>query len=49
MITNTIQAALTQPEMSCRRKMSAKIVIRSQNQITHRKKMNIVQSKSKNG
>ena len=48
-MTKIIQSTLPKPEVSCLRKMSAKTVIRIQNQITHAKKMNIVQTMSRNG
>ena len=49
MITKMHQSVFLPPWMSVRRKMSAKIVIRSQNQMIHAKKMNIVQRTSRNG
>ena len=49
MITKIVQSAFLPPPMSCRRKMSAKMVIRSQNQMIQAKKMNIVQRTSRNG
>ena len=49
MITKMHQSVFVPPPMSCRRKTSAKMVIKSQNQITHAKKMNIVQRTSRNG
>ena len=49
MITKIVHAAFVQPEMSCRRKMSLKMVIRSQNQITQAKKTSIVHITSRNG
>ena len=48
-MTKIVQSALAPPLMSCRRKMSPKMVIRSQNQITHAKKTNIVHITSRNG
>ena len=48
-MTKIIQSTFVPPAPSRRRKMSAKIVIRSQNQITQAKKMNIVQRTSRNG
>src|SRR6516225_9133639 len=41
MITKMIHSTFAKPEVSWRRKRSAKTVIRSQNQITHAKKMNM--------
>ena len=49
MITKTVQSALLQPEMSCRRKTSDRTVISIQNQITHAKKTSIVHITSRNG
>jgi hypothetical protein len=49
MMTKMIHPVLPQPERSRRRKRSPNTVIRSQNQITHAKMTNIVQSTSRNG
>ena len=49
MITKMIQSTFVKPDVSWRRKMSAKIVIRSQNQMIQQKKMSIVQKMSRNG
>ena len=43
-----IQSTFEPPDMSRRRKMSAKTVIRIQNQITQAKNTNILQSTSRN-
>jgi hypothetical protein len=43
------QAAFFPPPMSCRRKMSDAMTIRSQNQATQAKKTSIVQSTSRKG
>src|SRR4051812_11965423 len=43
------QPALPNPDRSCRRKTSARIVIRNQIQMTHAKKMNIDHMTSRNG
>ena len=48
-MTNTTHAALPQPEMSCLLNTSAKMAITIQIQITHEKKMIIVQKMSRNG
>ena len=44
-----IHSTFAKPDVSWRRKMSAKTVISSQNQMTHAKKMSIVQRMSRNG
>ena len=49
MITKISQRVFFPPWMSCRRKTSTKTVKSSQNQITQRKKMNIVHRTSRNG
>ena len=49
MITKMHQSTFEPPPMSRRRKMSAKTVIRSQNQITQRKNTSIVHITSRNG
>jgi len=49
MITKITHNTLWPPPMSWRRKRSANTVIRIQNQITHAKKMSIVQTTSRNG
>ena len=46
---NTAHAALVQPEMSCRLNTSPRMPITIQIQITHEKKMIIVQKTSRNG
>ncbi len=48
-MTKIVQSTFFPPLASWRRKRSAKTVIRSQNQITHAKKMSIVQRMSRNG
>ena len=48
-ITKIDHSTFAPPPMSRRRKRSAKTVIRIQNQITHAKKMSIVQTMSRNG
>ena len=48
-MTKMIQTTFLPPPMSWRRKRSAKTVIRSQNQITHAKITNNVQTTSRNG
>ena len=49
MITNTHQAALPHPEVSCLRKMSAKTLNRTRSHATQRKKTSIDQKTSMNG
>ena len=49
MIRKAVQAALLQPERSCRRKMSVRIKIIIQIQITQTKKMIIDHRTSRNG
>ena len=48
-ITKTVQPALLHPDRSCRRYASERTTMRIQNQITHAKKMSIVQRTSRNG
>ena len=48
-ITKMIQSAFVQPPQSRRRKMSAKTVIKSQNQMIHAKKIIIVQKMLSSG
>ena len=48
-ITKMIQSVFAPPPMSCRLKMSANTVMRSQNQITQAKNTNSVQRTSRNG
>ena len=48
-IMNSAQAALPQPERSCRRKTSISTVTRIQIQITQKKKISIDQKTSMNG
>ena len=44
-----IQSTFPKPDVSWRRKTSAKTVMRSQNQMIQQKKINIVQRMSRNG
>ncbi len=49
MMMKMIQSAFAQPDVSWRRKMSAKTVIRSQIQITNAKNRSMYQNTLKNG
>jgi hypothetical protein len=48
-MTKMIHRAFENPDVSCRRNTSAKMVISNQNQITHAKITSIVQKTSRNG